>query len=107
LADYRLGLHLLTNGKGADAIEELRTAAKLDPKHVDVRSRLARLLAGQNDSKPGEAEGLLIQVIALDPGHADAHFYLGRMLANAGRKAELGYSNKWRGTRANLWPEVW
>jgi len=83
---YRFGLHLHADGKGRDAIESFRSAARLDPKQADARYWLARLLASYNEAGAKECESLYRAAIAIDPGHVDAHFFLGRLLGNTGRK---------------------
>jgi len=88
LTHYRLGQHLRSYVHGTDAIDEFRATARLDPRHVEARYWLARLLQSHNLDAGGESERLYKEVIQLDPGHVEAHYFLAVHYHNAGRTAE-------------------
>jgi tetratricopeptide (TPR) repeat protein len=66
-------------GDGTGAERTLRRVIALAPAKQWPRGDLARLLLGMG--RPGEAEQVLAEAVAIDPDHADAHAMLGALLS--------------------------
>jgi eukaryotic-like serine/threonine-protein kinase len=74
----RLGAILNQQQRYAEAIEELGTAARLDPKDTDTRGALVKLyLLKWRDA---EAEATARQLLKLAPNEANSHYLLARAL---------------------------
>ena len=85
-----LRLSRLQNIKGAE--DDARKAIELNPKSVDAKWILAKILReqyerGARKTKALEGEMLLVgqQIIELDPDHGEAHEYLGVIAHNLGK----------------------
>lgn len=88
LAHYRLGRLLQARGLYAEAVTELKTAARSAPLvgQDPLHEMVALLLANQADFE-GAVEALQLQ-IAVNPGNADAHRRLGDSYVRLGRNHE-------------------
>ncbi|HEY0386449.1 MAG TPA: tetratricopeptide repeat protein, partial [Pyrinomonadaceae bacterium] len=77
-AHAQLGIILNQEQRYVEAIEELETDARLDPKEIDARESLVRLylMKGRDD----EAETTARQLVRLAPREAAAHHWLARAL---------------------------
>jgi len=82
----RLGLARGAQGKLADAMSALHTAAGLSPGDADVHLNLGNALAESGQRE--EALGCYQKVLALRPDHATAHFTLGNPFRHMGRLEE-------------------
>src|SRR5260370_1375571 len=84
---YQLALAYLQIGSYAAAAGELRRVIELDPKHIEAKLQLARLMNATRDKKTLEESQKMIQsVLAQSPGNVDA------LVALAGAEMNLGKS---------------
>ena len=83
-AHYNYGLALQRDLKSAEAVEQLRKAAALDPKNQRFVLALGVALA---DRDKAEAVRVLRRAVELDAADADAHYNLALALATAGDEA--------------------
>ena len=80
-ARYNYGLGLQREQRFAEAVEELRAAARLDPKNVRYTQALGVALANRNND---EAIRVLRTAVELAPSDAEPHYNLALALAAAG-----------------------
>jgi len=79
---FERGLRLDRGGDGDQAIRAYRKAIEIDPKQVDARINLGRLLHGEQRYR--EAETLYREALAHDTNHPIAAFNLGVVLEDQG-----------------------
>jgi tetratricopeptide (TPR) repeat protein len=77
-----LGGFLLDHNRTGEALEPLRTAARIKPDSAICHERLGRALLASKDASEGIAE--LETAARLEPGNPRTHFELGRALRQAG-----------------------
>jgi tetratricopeptide (TPR) repeat protein len=80
-AHYNFGISLQHRDKPGEAVEQLRTAVRLEPRTPRFALALGVALA---DRDPAEATGVLRRVIVLAPSDPDAHYNLALAMAAAG-----------------------
>jgi protein O-mannosyl-transferase len=83
---FNLASVLEANGNRADAVAQLREAARIRPKSAAAHAELGQLLAQQR--QPEEALRELDTAISLRPENADTHLRLGSVLGSLGRNQE-------------------
>lgn len=81
------GTFLLIQGRFEQAVEELRTAAELDPLNAEYLMKLGTAL--MEAGRPVEAEAQLKAAIALDPASDSAHIALAKVYETDKRYAEV------------------
>jgi protein O-GlcNAc transferase len=84
-ARYNYGLGLQREQRFVEAVEELRAAARLDPKNGRYVLALGVALANRNND---EALGVLRAAVELAPSDAEAHYNLALALAASGAATE-------------------
>ena len=82
-AHLRLGVALERKGRKAEALDEYRLAAKLEPGRAEAHRNIANLVAEAGD--PDEARAEYERALQLNPGYVSAHFNLGLLLARTGQ----------------------
>ena len=82
-AHHNFGLALQYRDKPADAVEQLRTAFRLEPKNPRFALALGVALA---DRDPAEATSVLRRLIGLAPSDAEAHYNLALAMAAMGNE---------------------
>ncbi len=89
----QLGLLEQGKGKGQEALEHFRMAARVEPKNASVRNALGQALLKRGEAKEGEQE--FRAATAADPAFAGGHHNLGLAVAAQGRFDEaLGHFRK-------------
>ena len=83
---YQIGATLLHMDRPADAIGELRTALKIEPRDSDAQYDLAFALV--ETSQKDEAIGLLRNLLAVNPQYPQAQYQLGKVLLDGGQAEE-------------------
>lgn len=78
--------YLISRGRPAEAVEQVRLAEELDPFSLVVVTNVGWTLS--NARRPQEAIAAYRRALALDPGYVQARMRLGAELANTGRFAE-------------------
>jgi len=80
-------------GKGQEALEHFRMAARVEPKNASVRNALGQALLKRDEAEEGEQE--FRAATAADPAFAGGHHNLGLAVAAQGRFDEaLGHFRK-------------
>lgn len=91
-----LGGFLLDHDRASEALESLRTAARIKPDSAACHEKLGRALIATKDTSRGIAE--LQTAARLDPKNPRTHYELGRALRQAGQieeaQKELAISQK-------------
>jgi tetratricopeptide (TPR) repeat protein len=82
-AQYNFGLSLQRSDKPAEAVEQLHSAVRLEPRNPRFALALGVALA---DRDSAEASAILRRVTALTPSDPEAHFNLALTLAAEGRE---------------------
>ena len=80
-----LGLLLLESGRAAEAVEHLREAARLKPRHAEVANNYG--VALRATGRAAEARAQFLRATELKPGYVEAEFNLALALAEAGESA--------------------
>jgi TolB-like protein/DNA-binding winged helix-turn-helix (wHTH) protein/tetratricopeptide (TPR) repeat protein len=80
------GIFLSLQGRSDQSIQELRTAAELDPLNAEYLTTLGEILMAAE--RPVEAEAQLKSAIGLDPASDKAHSWLAEVYASDKRYAE-------------------
>lgn len=80
-----LGLLLIESGRAAEAVEHLREAARLKPRHAEVANNYG--VALRATGRAAEARAQFLRATELKPGYAEAEFNLALALAEAGESA--------------------
>jgi len=81
-----LGYALAQKGRTAEAIEQIRLAAQLDPRYADARQNLGLLLL--HTGRAAEAVPEFQAAVQLSPTIAETHYNLGVALETVGRSLE-------------------
>jgi tetratricopeptide (TPR) repeat protein len=84
-ARYNYGLALTKGNRGAEALEQLRAAAKLNPANPKIAMALGVALA---DRDPGQAVEALRGAVRLEAANAETHYNLALALAANGGDGE-------------------
>jgi tetratricopeptide (TPR) repeat protein len=86
VAHYNLGVHLASNGRNDEAIQQLTEAVRLEADFAFAHNRLALALDRRGHSP--EVTQHLAEVVRLMPTSAEAYSNLGVSLAQDGRNAD-------------------
>ena len=86
VAHNNLGLALTSQGKSADAIEQYRSALRINPNHASAHNNLGLVLASQG--KFSEAIEQYRSALRINPDYLVARNNLGSALASQGKSAE-------------------